>query len=67
LEGVANSPETTLGNDKFGSTWSAQIRSDGSQVWTQTRDGEIINGGLNQSPRQFNSETGLSAATKPRQ
>lgn len=67
LEKVANDPETTLGKDKFGNVWSAKIRSDGSQVWTQSRDGKIINGGINEIPQSFNSETGLSAPTKPRQ
>lgn len=66
LEGVADNPKTTLGNDKFGNTWSAQKRSDGTQVWTQTRNGKIINGGVNSTPRSFDPNTGLSAPTKPR-
>ncbi|HDY8121392.1 TPA: hypothetical protein RQK91_002757 [Vibrio vulnificus] len=67
LEGVADDPKAILGNDKFGNTWSAQTLPDGSQVWTQSRNGQIINGGVNQTPRSFNSETGLSALEKPRQ
>ncbi|MBD3816763.1 MAG: hypothetical protein IE913_09995, partial [Halothiobacillus sp.] len=66
LENVADNPSTTLGKDKFGNTWSAQTRSDGTKVWTQTRDGKIINGGLNQTPK-FNPETGLSSPVKPGQ
>ena len=66
LKKVADNPSTTLGNDKFGNTWSAKTRSDGSQVWTQTRGSKIINGGLNQKPRDFNSTTGLSSAQKKR-
>jgi len=61
LEGVANKRSTTLGTDKHGNTWSAQTRSDGSQVWTQARGGRIINGGVNKTPKQFNPETGLSS------
>lgn len=67
LEGVAVSPATTFGNDKFGNTWSSQNRSDGTQVWIQARDGKIINGGVDQTPRQFNAETGLSSPVKPGQ
>ncbi len=67
LESVANNPSTTLGKDKFGNIWSAQTRPDGTQVWTQMRGGKIINGGINQAPRQFNSETGLASSIKPGQ
>ncbi len=67
LENIANKPSATLGKDKFGNTWSAQNRSDGTQVWTQDRGGKIINGGLNKTPRKFNQETGLSSPKKPRQ
>ena len=35
------------------------------QVWTQTRNGQIINGGINKVPKQFNSETGLSSPIRP--
>ncbi|WP_332609741.1 hypothetical protein [Achromobacter sp. ESBL13] len=41
LLGVANDPKSVLGLDRFGSTWSAKIQSDGSQVWVQTRNGKI--------------------------
>ena len=62
---VADDPNTTLGTDKYGNTWSAQQNKDGSQVWTQTRDGEIRNAGVNESPHQFNSETGLFRPVRP--
>ena len=64
LESVANNTSATLGKDKLGNTWSAQTRPDGTQVWTQMREGKIINGGINQVPRQFNSETGLPSSIK---
>jgi hypothetical protein len=60
LQGVANDSRTTLGTDRFGNTWSARSRSDGSQVWVQTRNGVIQNGGVNSTPRTFNPQTGLS-------
>ncbi len=61
LQNVADDPSTTLGSDKWGNTWSARLNKNGSQTWVQTRDGQIINGGQNVTPRTFNSETGLSA------
>ncbi len=60
LREVASDHSTTLGEDKFGNTWSAKTLPNGTQVWTETRNGVIINGGLNQTPRSFNQQTGLS-------
>lgn len=65
LQGVANDPKGSMGTDQFGNTWSAKTLPDGTQVWTQTRNGQIINGGLNQTPRAFNPQTGLSAPVRP--
>lgn len=66
LQGVADDPRTTLGADKFGNTWSARTLDDGTQAWTQTRNGDLINGGLNPTPRPFNPQTGLSRLEPPR-
>src|SRR5690606_24248461 len=60
LQRVADDPKTTLGTDRHGNTWSAQQNKDGSQTWTQTRNGEIRNAGVNETPRTYNPETGLS-------
>lgn len=60
LTDVANDAKSVLGKDKFGNTWSARTLSDGTQVWTESRGGRIINGGLNKTPRVFNPSTGLS-------
>lgn len=65
LQDVANDSKTTLGLDKHGNEWSSKIMDDGSQVWTQTRNGNVINGGLNKTPKTYNSETGLSATERP--
>ncbi len=65
LQDIANDPKTTLGPDKHGNVWSSKNLENGTQVWTQTRKGEIINGGVNQTPRVYNPETGLSSPTKP--
>ncbi len=65
LQDVANDAKSTLGPDQFGNAWSARTLPDGTQVWTQARNGTIINGGLNQTPGTYNPQTGLSSPTKP--
>lgn len=65
LINIANDTNNILGNDKFGNTWSAKLLDTGEQVWTQTRNGQIINGGINKIPKKFNSETGLSSPIRP--
>ncbi|HZH76239.1 MAG TPA: hypothetical protein VEY88_09410 [Archangium sp.] len=65
LREVAADESVKLGTDKFGNEWFARINPDGTQVWVQVRHGEIINGGLNQVPRNYNSQMGLSAPSKP--
>ena len=50
IQDVADDPSTTLGIDKWGSTWSARTLEDGTQVWTQTRNGQIRNAGLKVLP-----------------
>jgi len=42
-----------------GNEWYAKTQSDGTQVWAQVRNGNIIDGGLNKTSKLFNSETGL--------
>jgi len=66
LQDVADDPATVLGTDKFGNTWSARTLDDGTQAWVQTRDSNIINAGLNPTPRAFNPRTGLSREQPPR-
>lgn len=61
LEDLANDSKSRLGTDARGNEWNARIEKDGSQTWTQSRGGEIINGGSNATPRPYNPETGLSA------
>ena len=65
LEDVVNKEENTLGTDKFGNVWHAETQADGTQVWTQSRNGKIINGGVNKTPNTYDPETGLSSPTKP--
>ncbi len=67
LENVANSNKNYLGKDIHGNKWYAKLNSDGSQIWVQVRNGKIDAGGVNYTPKTFNSRTGLSAANKPKQ
>ena len=64
LTDVANDPAAALGADKWGNQWAARNLGDGSQAWTQSRNGDIINGGINSIPRSYNPETGLSNLSK---
>jgi len=67
LEETASNPTYFLGTDKYGNDWYAKTLSNGTQVWTQVRKGQIRNCGLNNSPRQFHPQTGFSSPTKPGQ
>jgi len=59
LMDVANDDLARLESDQYGNEWSARLLPDGSQAWTQTRLGKIVNGGINVVPRTFNPNTGL--------
>jgi RHS repeat-associated protein len=61
---TATNSKNAMGTDKFGNQWSAKTQKDGTQVWTQSRNGKVINAGVNQEARTFNPQTGLSAPTK---
>ncbi|WP_144409972.1 hypothetical protein [Cupriavidus basilensis] len=65
LSSVANDPAKTLGSDRFGNVWSGKTLPNGTQVWTQTRNGQIWNGGINKTPKTFNQNTGLSSPIRP--
>ena len=65
LEDVANNPVNRLGSDRYENVWYAEIQPDGRQIWARVRNGVIDDGGINDSPLQFNPETGLCRPTKP--
>jgi hypothetical protein len=50
---VASCPANLLGRDRFGNSWFAETRADGTQVWAQVRENTIVNGGLNRTPQDF--------------
>ena len=57
---VADNTGNYVGTDRFGNSWAAQTLQDGRQVWVQTRNGVIRNGGINDAPRGFDPERGLA-------
>jgi len=61
LVNLANNEQRTLGSDRHGNMWAAETNADGSQTWVQYRGNQIINGGVNEVPRSYNPNTGLSA------
>lgn len=65
LTSLANENKSVLGVDRHGTIWSAKILPDGSQAWVQTRGGQVINGGINKTPKPYDPERGL-ASLKPR-
>ena len=50
---VARRESNFLGTDRFDNHWFAELRDDGTQLWTRVRDGKITNGGINSVPRNF--------------
>lgn len=65
LESVANDPSAVLGTDKYGTTWAAKTNPDGTQTWVGIRGGKLSYGGINQTPKSFNPQTGLASPTRP--
>lgn len=63
LQGLWNE-SNHLGQDKYGYFGYSEIRSDGTQVWAQVRNGKIINDGVNKVSKIFNDQTGLSSSTR---
>ncbi len=53
---VASRRANFIGTDPAGNAWFAENLADGTQVWVRVRGAKIVNGGINQSPRDF---TGL--------
>ena len=60
LTNTASNPKNSLGSDKFGNQWYAEVRPDGTQVWVRVRNGQITNGGVNQTPKTYDPQTGLN-------
>jgi hypothetical protein len=57
---LANDESTFIGIDKYGNSWHAKIEPDGSQLWVRHQGGIINEGGLNITPRSWNTDTGFN-------
>ncbi|WP_445493982.1 hypothetical protein [Photorhabdus sp. SF281] len=62
---VANDKTAILGSDRYGNNWSARMLPDGTQAWVQTRGDTVINAGINNPPKSYDPQAGLSSL-KPR-
>jgi len=60
LIAVVSDAKNFLGPDKYKTKWYAKITSTGQQIWAGIRDGVIRYGGINETPKTYNPETGLS-------
>jgi hypothetical protein len=60
LRDVASDIKNKLDVDSRGNEWYAKTLSNGKQVWALVRNNVIRNGGINDTPRSFNKQTGLS-------
>jgi hypothetical protein len=49
---AASKRRNLLGIDRVGNEWYAEDLADGTQVWARVRGGRIVNGGINQKPRE---------------
>ncbi|MBQ3799127.1 MAG: hypothetical protein II837_02415 [Treponema sp.] len=65
LDDVASNEDNYLGKDQYGNEWHGKINDDGSQTWTESRDGIIYDGGVNEVPKEFNPRTGLKSPERP--
>lgn len=65
LNDVGNDEDSYLGQDQYGNDWHGKINEDGSQTWTESRDGRIFDGGVNKVPKKFNPDTGLKSPNRP--
>ena len=57
---TANDQSAYKGIDKYGNVWHVKLDSNGRQLWTRSRNGIINEGGRNEIPLKWDSETGLN-------
>ncbi len=60
LESIANDKSAYKGTDKYGNEWYIKLDSKGRQIWVRVRKGVINEGGRNDIPLNWDSETGLN-------
>ena len=59
MTNIANKKENLLGKDQYGNEWYAEINEEGKQYWVESRNGEIWDGGLNETPKIWDEKVGL--------
>lgn len=59
LERIANNPASFWGKDQYGTEWYVEMLDDGRQAWVQVRNGQIFDGGINDTPKPWDPDTGL--------
>ena len=59
LENTSNNENNYRGDDQYGNSWYTSNQDDGSEIWVETRNGNIIDGGINSTPRPWDPNTGL--------
>lgn len=59
LEDVVNTPPNLCGIDEYGNEWYTKILEGGKEVWVESRNGNIFEGGINERPKPWNPGTGL--------
>lgn len=64
IEHAAGYNKYYLGSDQYGNVWYAETLPNGTQVWAEVRNGVIVEGGLNLTPKTYNPTTGLKAITR---
>jgi NADH:ubiquinone oxidoreductase subunit len=65
LEELVANQQNHLGKDSWGNDWYARLLPDGRQLWACVRRGEVLYGGIRNTPKSFNSRTGLSSPSSP--
>lgn len=59
LQSTASQSRYLRGVDSRGNTWHSRTLRSGVQIWTQSRNGKIFNGGRNLKPRKWDPKRGL--------
>ncbi len=57
---LTNNRKNFVGTDNLGNDWYASTSKDGSQLWAKVHNKTVSDAGKNDSPRQFDSESGLN-------
>lgn len=57
---LASNNEYYKETDKYGNQWHIKMDSNGRQVWVRSQNGVINEGGRNDTPKQWDTETGLN-------